>query len=211
MRKVLFAGLVALLIPTASLAQVQLGLRLGYGSGMGDALQFKGATESWKMSDSLQAQIPLQLDASYKIDKDFSAGLYVAYGFASINSKVKDECVALGGTDCDASGSTLGIGAQGFYTFNQVTGPFVPWAGLGVGYESASVKSGGETTTLSGFQVSLQVGGDYKVNEQFSVGPYLSYAMGEYTSISVPGGASSEFDQKFHSWLGLGVLGKFNL
>jgi hypothetical protein len=206
MRKVLLAGLVALLAPAAAHAQYQVGLRVGYGSATGDALQVKNAPEAVKMSDTFASQVPLQLDASYKINKDFAAGLYLSYGFVQMN---KDQ-ICGGASDCSVSGSTLGVGAQGIYTFNQVTGPFVPWAGLSLGYESASFKAEGATTTASGFQLGLQVGGDYKVNEQFSVGPYLSYAMGEYTSLSVSEGTAPEFDAKLHGWLGIGVLAKAN-
>jgi hypothetical protein len=209
MRKVLLAALVALLAPAAAHAQYQLGLRLGYGSAMGDAFQIKGASEAFKMSESLKAQVPLQLDASYKINKDISAGLYVAYGFGQTSDEACKKA-SPAGSDCATSGTTLGVGAQGFYTFNQVTGPFVPWAGLALGWEQASLKIGGDSATLSGFQGALQVGGDYKVNEQFSVGPYLSYAYGQYSSVSLPAGAP-DTESKSHSWLGVGVAGKFNL
>jgi hypothetical protein len=208
MRKVLLAALVALIVPVAAQAQYQLGLRLGYGSAMGDAFAFKGA-EAVKMSDSLKSAVPLQLDATYKINKDWAAGLYLNYGFAQM-SDAACKANSPAGTDCSSTGSTLGVGAQGFYTFNQVTGPFVPWAGLGLGWEQASVKQSSDTNTFSGFQASLQIGGDYKVNEQLSVGPYLSYAYGQYSSISLPSGAP-DTETKAHQWLGVGVLGKFNL
>ena len=213
MRKLLFAGLVALLVPTASHAQFQLGLRVGYAPAMGDA------AKDAKMSDiSLSSQIPLQLDASYKFDKDFAAGLYLSYGFGQVDNKAFGDACGVSGIDC--SGSSFRVGAQGNYTFNQATGPFVPWAGLFAGYESVTTKlSGGGATgsiDLTGYELGLQVGGDYKVNEQFSVGPYLTYSFGQYQNVegkfngtTVASGSIS--DKAMHSWLSLGVMGKFNL
>ena len=218
MRKLLFAGLVALLVPTASHAQFQLGLRVGYAPAMGDA------AKDTKMSDiSLSSQIPLQLDASYKFDKDFAAGLYLSYGFGQVDNKAFSQLAGFqvcGVNGIDCSGSSFRVGAQGNYTFNQVTGPFVPWAGLFAGYESVTTKlSGGGATgsiDLTGYELGLQVGGDYKVNEQFSVGPYLTYSFGQYQNVegkfngtTVASGSIS--DKAMHSWLSLGVMGKFNL
>ncbi|HEX9244456.1 MAG TPA: hypothetical protein VF875_18610 [Anaeromyxobacter sp.] len=218
MRKVLFAGLVALLIPTASLAQVQLGLRLGYAPAMGDA------AKDAKMTDfSLSSQIPIQVDAAYKFNADFSAGLYFSYGFGQVDNKAFESLVGqqvCGANGITCSGSALRFGAQGNYTFNQVTGPIVPWAGLFLGYESVTTDlSGGGSSgsiELTGYELGLQVGGDYKVNEQFSVGPYLTYSFGQYQNVEakVNGqsfASGSITDQAMHSWLSIGVMGRFNL
>jgi hypothetical protein len=219
MRKLLFAGLVALLVPTASHAQFQLGLRVGYAPAMGDAAN--GAS----MSDvSLSSQIPLQLDANYKLDKDFAVGVYFSYGFGQVDNKAFQSLVGFqvcGANGIECSGSSLRFGAQGSYTFNQVTGPFVPWAGLFGGYESVSSKisnapGGAATFDFTGWELGLQVGGDYKVNEQFSVGPYLTASLGQYGSAEGKLNGTTVFsgsitDTAMHNWLTIGVMGKFNL
>jgi hypothetical protein len=234
MRKLLFAGLVALLAPTASHAQVQLGLRVGYGLANGDAFKDNGgsvlqsAGESAKMSDTLKAQIPVQLDASYKLTPEVAAGVYFSYGVGQLNDKICSDF----GITCDKSGSDLRFGAQGIYSFSQVGGPFLPWAGLSLGWEQGSAEykftsdppfappgtlNGDKAKfTLSGWEVGLQVGGDYKLNEQFSVGPYLTYSFGQYTSrsVSLPAAAGNppiDLGSTSHSWLGIGVMGKLNL
>ena len=98
MRKLLFAGLVALLVPTASHAQFQLGLRVGYAPAMGDA------AKDAKMSDvSLSSQIPLQLDANYKLDKDFAVGVYFSYGFGQVDNKAFGDACGVSGIDCSGS------------------------------------------------------------------------------------------------------------
>jgi Outer membrane protein beta-barrel domain len=203
MRKLLMAALVALLVPTASFAQFQLGLRLGYSPAMGDE------QKDLPLKDTVKSQIPIQVDAMYKVTKDVAVGGYFSYGFGQLNSDLKDGCDATG-LDCSASNMRLGL--QAAYTFNQVTAPLVPWAAVGFGYEWTTLKvalggASGEATT-SGFEfLNLQLGGDYKVNEQFAIGPYAQLSIGQYSSIE----GNSITDKGMHQWLGFGLRGKFDL
>jgi hypothetical protein len=212
MRRLLLIGsLVALLVPTASHAQFQLGLRLGYAPAMGEAFQAKGAPSADKMSDGVKSQVPIQLDANYKINKDMAAGLYFSYGFGQIGGQLKDSCT---GVTCSAS--AIRVGAQGNYTFNSVASPLVPWAGVFLGYEQAKVSlSGGASGdfTLSGYELGVQVGGDYKVTPQFGVGPFIGLSLGQYTSLSASGdaGPAPSIDTKMHEWFTIGVRGVFDL
>jgi hypothetical protein len=121
----------------------------------------------------------------------------------------------------------LRLGAQGIYTFNQVGGSFLPWVGLGLGWERAyrSVSSGGflkDSETFSGLEAILQLGGDYKLADRFSIGPYVTCSIGGYMSGSatisgtdVPFGLSGTYrlsnDRALHSWFSLGVLGKWDI
>lgn len=211
MRRLLLIGsLAALLVPTASHAQFQLGLRVGYAPAMGDALQEKGAPSASKMSDTVKSQVPVQLDASYKFTKDVAAGLYFSYGFGQVGSQIKTDV-----SPASVSASAIRVGAQGNYTFSSLASPLVPWAGVFVGYEQAklSLSSGASGDfTLSGYELGLQVGGDYKVTPQFGVGPFIGFSLGQYTSVSVSGDAQKpEFDQKMHEWFTIGVRGVFDL
>lgn len=204
MRKLLMLGsLIALLTPMASHAQVSLGLRLGYAPAMGDA-----AKEA-PMKDIVKSQIPIQLDALYRITPDIAAGLYFSYGIAQLNSDMSDACDAAG-VSCSASNMRLGL--EGRYTFNSVKAPMVPWAGVGFGYEWSTIKgsmgglSADATTTGLEF-LNVQVGGDYRVNDQFSVGPYLQFSVGQFSSVE----GESITDKGIHQWLGFGIAGKFDL
>jgi hypothetical protein len=211
MRKLLMLSLVALLVPMTSQAQVSLGLRVGYAPAMGDAVK-DGA-----MSDGVKSQIPLQLDAMYKVNKDIAVGAYFSYGLAQINAAECD----VSGVDC--SGNVMRFGVQGHYTFNELKAPLVPWAGVGFGYEIASAEAkfdGGKITNdFSGFEfLNLQVGGDYKVNEQFSVGPYLQFSIAQYSNTTFKDSTDpasnydgSITDKGIHEWFGFGVRGKFDL
>jgi len=203
MRKLLMLGsLMALLVPTASHAQFSLGLRLGFAPAAGDSMKDS------PMKDEVSSQIPIQLDAMYKITPDISAGLYFSYGIVQLSSDVKDACDAFGAS---CSANTFRVGAQGAYAFNKVSPQFVPWVGLGLGYEAFTAKTAftgvAVSTTTTGLEANLQVGGDYKVNPKFVVGPYLQVSFGQYTSQE----SSSISDKAMHEWLGFGVRGKFDL
>jgi hypothetical protein len=201
MRKLLMVGavLAAVVFPTASHAQFQLGLRLGYGLGMGDY------QKDFSMSDSAKSQIPLQLDAMYKVTPEIAVGAYVSYGFAQPGGLTKEVC-DLPGADC--SFSTLRLGAQAAYTFTKVSPTFVPWAGVGLGWESVSYDFGGGSESATGFEfLNLQVGGDYKVAPKFAVGPYAQFSIGQYSNDA---GASIE-QKAMHEWLSFGLRGKFDL
>jgi hypothetical protein len=210
-RLLLISTLAALLVPTASHAQFQLGLRLGYAPAMGDAMQVKGATEASKMSDGVKSQVPVQIDANYKFAKDMAAGLYFSYGFGQVGTQIKNDV-----NPATVSASAIRVGAQGNYTFSSVAAPLVPWAGVFLGYEQAKLSLGSGASgdlTLSGYELGLQLGGDYKVTPQFAVGPFIGFSLGQYTSLSFSGdfGSAPEFDKKMHEWFTIGIRGMFDL
>ncbi len=205
MRKLLMVGavLAAVAVPTTSHAQFTLGLRVGYAPAMGD-----GAKDQ-PMKDVVKSQIPIQLDAMYRITPEWSAGLYYSYGFGQLNSDLSSACDAAG---YSCSLSAMRFGAQGTYTFTTASPTFVPWAGLGIGYESMTqkVELGGQSVSqdVSGWEfLNLQVGGDFKVSPQFAVGPYVMYSIGQYSSVE----GNSITDKAMHEWLNFGVRGKFDL
>jgi hypothetical protein len=212
MRRLLLIGsLVALLVPTASHAQLQLGLRVGYAPAMGEAMQAKGDPSATKMSDSFKSQVPVQIDANYKFTKDVAAGLYFSYGFGQVGSQMKNDV-----SPATLSASAIRVGAQGNYTFSSVASPLVPWAGVFAGYEQAKLSLGGGASgdfTLSGFELGLQLGGDYKVSPQFGVGPFVGFSVGQFTSLSASGdaGTAPEFDKKMHEWFTIGIRGVYDL
>jgi hypothetical protein len=207
------AAAAVLATPVASKAQVTLGLRAGYGWAMGDAGKFDGVTG--KMSDGVSGQIPLQLDALWRLNPQVGLGAYVGYGFAQFGGTLKDTC-NISGVSCDASIITAGL--QGTYAFS-TGGQFVPWLGLATGWEWGSItaKGGGSKAeqSISGWDIlTLQVGGDYKVNPKFGVGPYLTYGFGQYSSYSAKFNGTDTgtvFGSATHQWFQLGLRGTFEL
>jgi outer membrane protein W len=191
--------------PAASQAQDSkwiLGFRLGYAPAMGDA------TGDQQMKDAIPSQIPLQLDVLYKFTPEWAAGVYLSYGFGQLSSAEADACDALG---VDCSMSTLRLGVQGTYTF-VTANQFVPWLGLGFGYEGATEKAvlngASASQSTDGWEfLNLQVGGDYKVNPKFAIGPYVMLQVGQYSSIE----GNSISNKGTHEWLNVGIRGKFDL
>jgi len=197
------AVLAAVVVPTASQAQFTLGARLGYGIPMGDAVK------DAPLKDEVKSQIPIQLDALYRITPDIAAGLYFSYGFVQLNSDVSDACDAAN-VDCSASSMRLGVEAT--YTLTKVSPTFVPWFGAGIGFEWLSEKAefGGVSATqdVTGFEfLNLQGGADYKVSPQLAVGPYVQFSIGQYSSVE----GNDITDKAMHEWLSFGVRGKFDL
>jgi outer membrane protein W len=187
-----------------------LGLRLGYGLPMGDAVK------DGKMSDGVSGQIPIWLDVGYMVTKNIMVGLYGQYGIVSM---ADNTCVS--GADCSASDMRFGV--QGQYHI-MPTEKINPWVGLGVGYEilSWTVKAGGAEGNVKykGMEfVNIQGGADFKVTPGIGIGPFLSFSMGQYGSASMKTtGTGADVDtseditdKAMHEWLTFGVRGAFNL
>jgi len=71
------------------------------------------------------------------------------------------------------------------------------------------------TQTVKGFEfANLQAGGDFKVADHVGVGPFVSFSLGEYSSVSMDpeiAGMVDEIPNKaIHEWLVIGVKGSFN-
>jgi outer membrane protein W len=208
MRKLamLAVAVMALAAPVASHAQVTLGLRLGFAPAMGDA------SDGSDMSDMIKSQIPLQLDVMYKVMPNLSVGGYFGYGFGQNGDFTKAICDGEG-VDCSTSVKRLGV--QAAYSFAPMDG-FTPWAGAGLGYEWGTVAAemGGVSAdvSFSGFEfLNLNVGGDFKVNEQFGVGPFLGITFAQYSNAEFLGEEGDIEEKGIHNWLQFGVRGTFDL
>ncbi len=219
MRKLLVAGVAAaLLLPGASRAQLSLGARIGYAPSMGDAMSDPTTGATAKMSDGVKSQIPLQLEAGWRANPLLTVGGYFSYGIGQNGTALSNDCAATG-QSCTTSVVRLGV--QVLYAFAPpAPQQFVPWVGVGLGYEWASVKyTGGgyadETVSFSGWEfLNLQVGGDWALGPQFSIGPYLMLSIAQYTSAEDTSGGqtvSIPMDQTVHEWIGFGVRGKIDL
>ncbi len=221
MRKACALGavLAAAVMPTASRAQLQLGLRVGWASAMGDALETKGTSmtpsQTVKMSDWIEAQIPLQLDVGYRVTPEITVGAYGSYGFGDTGGQYVDAC-RIYGWDCSAS--VVRAGVEATYAFTKVSPRIVPWAGLGAGYEwaeSVAKRAGSENvrTRYEGWELlDLQAGADYRVSASFAVGPYVMYSLGRYSGGSDGGVSfSGSANTTMHQWLGIGVRGTYGL
>ncbi len=183
----------------------EIGARLGWGFPLGES-----ADEN-DLSDSISGQIPLQLDLGYRLDPQLFVGGYFQYGIGFV---ADDACG--GGADCSASNVRLGL--QATYHFTPVNQGNAGWLGAGIGYEWASLSAEGggmeASTTLSGFEFfNIQGGYDFKVTDQFRVGPYGMFTLAQYSNASLEfNGQEQDGDieeKGLHQWLFVGVKGTF--
>jgi hypothetical protein len=207
MRKLLMVGAVtaALLLPTASRAQFTLGARVGYGFGLGDVADTPEGTI--EMSDWNEGQVPVQVDALFRLSPQLALGGYFSYGFGQTG----DFC-DFPGADCD--GRVTRVGVQGIYTV-PTTGALVPWFGVGAGYEWNTIDDSSGEATFKGWEyLNLQAGGDFRVTPRFSVGPYVMFAIGQYDEVEISDFEgeleASIADKTLHQWLSFGLRGKFD-
>jgi hypothetical protein len=193
-RKLMIAAvaMAALALPSLSHAQVTLGLRAGFAPATGDA--FDGG----KMSDGVKSQVPIQVDALYAVMPNLKLGGYFSYGFGQVASDLGN----------DVSSKNMRFGVEGIYQLKPM-GKITPWAGVGIGYEIATLEQGSDSVTSSGFEfANLQLGGDYKVTEKVGVGPFVMVSVGQYSKVM---DETTGFDKAVHEWLQFGIRGTFDL
>jgi hypothetical protein len=177
--------------------KIRLGLRLGYAFALGSV------EEGAKMSEGTSGQIPIWLDAGYMVTPNIMLGLYGQYGFVQLK-------------DCDdCSSHDIRFGVQGQYHLSPAES-VDPWLGLGVGYEIISVSRTlqGTDFTVSdtGFEfLNLQGGADFKLADAFTLGPFVSFSLGQYSNQSAGDESASIENKALHEWLTIGAKGTFGL
>lgn len=185
-----------------------LGVRAAYGIPVGDAV------EDTALSDTFGKTVAPQVDLSYFFGRQLSLGAYFQYGVAT----GPDRC----NEDIDCSSHVLRFGVDLDYHF--APDAFVaPWLGVGVGYESGSVKVGedGELVqlTLRGWDLGhAHFGVDFQLTRSIAVGPYVSASLGQYSELKSSLFAGAEVtndipsEQKaLHLWIQPGVRVQFRL
>lgn len=229
MRFVLGVGLAVALVSFSAVASaddatatgIELGLRTGYSLPLGSVGNAAttapaGSAQSLDMSTLFSGRLPIWLDAGYRITPNIYVGAFFQYGIVFPASNATTGC---GNNQVSCSGHDLqfGVGAHFHFLPDEV---FDPWAGLGIGYESATLSQSVGTqsgdTTVSGFQfLNLQLGGDYKAMPNLGIGPFVSLSLGEYSSASVTAGAQSVSadipNKALHEWLTFGVRGAYDI
>jgi OmpA-OmpF porin, OOP family len=178
---------------------ISVAARLGYGVPTGSASKSPAGTES-KMSDRVGGVVPLQVDAMYYLGFGLRIGLYGSYG---VLTGVK----AAGGDATDASGSQTRLGAQAHFTLPL---PIVkPWVGAGIGYEWLNTKSTvAGSTAESGAKglemLNLQAGLQLSLLPILSLGPYVQYQMGKYSTFTSGSGGDTDIpssQKATHGWI----------
>jgi hypothetical protein len=183
-----------------------LGVRLGFAIPFGDIDGSNG------LAGTFSGAVPFVLEGGYRFNQQFTLGALFQYGFGQVKDTAFTGCG--GGLSC--SGSIVRFGIEGLYHLAN-PGAWAPWAGAAVGYEwmSVDVTGGGATFTesASGLEfLTLQGGADYRLAPQFTLGPFASFSIARYGTVSDSINGSGNIDNPaVHEWLQLGVRGNFNL
>ncbi len=202
------ATLAALLLPALAGAGggPTLAARVAFAPAVGSV------AASLPMSEGLQAQLPLQLDALWRFGP-FSAGAYTSVGLGLVGA-----AACADGADC--SGSAVRVGVQGIRDFG-ARGPGWPaaWAGVGLGWEWARwsrERLGSETSwSYGGPEALVQGGAEWRLGRRLALGPYALVGLGRYASVSLDtpvASASADVGERaFHAWIHLGVRCRLDL
>lgn len=213
-----------------------LGLRLGYALPMGKlgTAATPGTTPNTSkddLSDTVTGMVPIWIDVGYRVNPAIYVGGFFQYGFGFVNKDNSTACNQ--GISCSAH--DIALGANIHYHI-QPAAQFDPWIGAGLGYEILGVSESGTATaqvgtqaisitvddsgSTKGFQfLILEAGGDFTPAPDFVVGPFVSFALGQYSTYSVSGTSGGVTrsqdgdltDTGMHEWLTIGVRGQFNL
>ncbi len=199
-------GLAAATSAQAASPGVHLGFRAGYSLPAGDAT---GSAHD-NLSRSVGAAIPLQFDATWEFaGKPIEAGIYASYGFGSKGSEMQNATGTI---------SLMSFGAQ-LNFLPPSDGTTRHWFGLLIGRESMSYTVTKSSTTLTsaitGWQGGLQGGTEWAVADKFSIGPWVSATIGQYSNISISDGdvtiSGDPKNTALHQWISVGLRGSFGL
>ena len=195
----------------------EAGLRSGYLLPFG---KMTGDSDD-DLDDGVSGAIPIWVDLGYRVIPPLFVGAYGQYGFGFVGGQLGDLCDANDEVSCTAS--TIRIGLQAHYHPIPDSLPN-PWVGLGFGYEWLSVgaegNGGSATLTAHGFEfASFQAGLDFKLTDNFYLGPALSFSLGQYGDASgdCSGSATAACasaptsipNKALHEWLMLAVRGAY--
>ncbi|AKQ70299.1 hypothetical protein A176_007211 [Myxococcus hansupus] len=198
-----------------------LGLRGGYALPLGDSTGTRSG-DNFKMSDAYKGAIPLQVDVGYFFNSNVYLGAYFQY--APVLLPDNAACSETG-VSCSSDQMRFGINASYHFRAGE---KFMPWLGLGIGYEMINTKVSareGDIESIIGVGArgiefaSIQAGADYRINDTFSIGPYVSLAAGVYQTatssiemknVPILGDASESSSESIdnkavHAWLSGGL------
>ncbi len=210
------AVLAALVLAAPAAAQVSLDLKAGYAIPNGDAVKPGNPTlqNYGAMKNLWSGEIPIEVAGRWRFSPGFSAGVYFQYAPTIVAARV---CA----TGFDCSGSDVRVGVEAMYAF--LPDRFLnPWVSLGTGWQWTTLKISTGTdsanVTFSGWEYfNVQAGLDFNLSPMFSVGPWLGYFGGSYSTVSgtwsgeAQGPTIPSDARAFHGWFQFGAKGTVNL
>jgi len=190
---------------------LELGLRVGYGVPLGSTAGTV-AGGSADFSSSIKGMIPFWADVGYRINPNWYVGGFFQFGLGMLPSN----SVFCNMTGVNCSENDLRAGINVHYHLLP-TESFDPWVGIGAGYEwlNETISPAGQpdiSSKLDGFEFgNIHLGVDYKVSQNFGVGPFVTFTIAQFANSSFAGVSGSLTDKKIHEWLIFGIRGVYDL
>jgi hypothetical protein len=185
--------------------------RLGYGIPSGPISdEGDGA-----LDDLVDWKVPLWVEVGFRFNPQVWGGLYLELASTSVN-----DAFCLPGRSCDASDIRFGLDLQ---LHLRPYRPIDPWIGIGFGVEVLRAEAfdlgANDISEFSyaGLELPLLEGGvDVALSPYVSMGPYVSWSLGTFTSFRVETPGLSDIDGRIddralHSWFEVGVKGTLKL
>jgi hypothetical protein len=178
-------------------AALRSGVGIPWGKASGDAGDELSARSGW--------QVPIIIDAGFKLNKPIFLGLYVGAGYGSGRA---DACA---NDNFECSSWSYQFGVQGQYQFG-ASEAINPWIGYGFGYEilrqSLSAEGYDETQVSHGLTFA-KLGAGADLRGVFGVGPFFEVSAGRFEAAStdVDGISVHEGPVDQSEWHGLFTFG----
>ena len=182
----------------------QGGLRFGYARPIG-GLQSQAALRLTSLVDS---ERPLMLDLGWRLGTNWLLGAYGSIAGGEPGSAYETACIP---ANCSVTSYRFGVQGLVFILPDE---RLDPWLGVAIGYDFTRLKIDGAGGAVSigvrGWEAPRLLGGvDYRFSRYFAFGPYLDFAVGEYTdsTVSTPRYATkrSISDAEAHAWFSAGL------
>jgi hypothetical protein len=178
---------------------LEIGVATGYTQGVGPV----GGSEQ-HVEDLSKGGGAIELDAMYRINPTFAVGAYGSFSKYATGDHISDQN--------DILGATAGIQAAAHLRPERSVDP---WVSLGAGWRGLWVSpDSGKNTSLQGLELArLQVGVDYRVNQDVSIAPVISGSLNMFVSEDSPMTTKyTEISDKKANFIGFaGLAGRFDI
>ncbi len=186
--------------PVGKFRGLTLGVGVGYGLPFGD-VAYSGSSADG-LGDSISGIFPLMLDLGFRSDELFAVALALSYGPA-----LTKNC---DGYECEAHDTQVALDVRLHFATEE---RFSGWFAGGFGYEWLTAAMYGPwragEVTFKGYLFGLQLGGDYRLMSNLTVGPFIGLRFGRFTKANSEG--LDDDDKTWHGWVTLGVRSEITL
>ncbi len=201
----------ALVAPLAARAEfgpnpgLELAVRTGFVLPFGNIVGTSNNGTATTFSDSFTGFIPFVLEAGWRFTPHLMVGANFQFGYGLVKGCDQGSC----------SGNEVSLGVEVLYHFAPLE-TFDPWVGVGSGYEWLNVSGTSNGTTVDigarGFQfINVQFGVEFPVARSFSLGPYVQFALGQYSSATINQTSGDITNTALHEFLTFGFRGTLDL